>query len=120
MVAATPGGGNQTYGRIPTLTIKPALYASALIAYAAANLLAAIETVVPGGAAQVGTVAAVTAVAGVFSALLVRANRMNKQIVEQWGEMLHTEQAAHRETRERLARVERELSKLSRPGHRPT
>ena len=78
MVAVTPGGGIQDNGRTPTMTIKPALWASALFAWAGINLIAAVDTVLPGGSGQVWAAGLVTAVAAAAGALIVRNMRANR------------------------------------------
>lgn len=125
MVAVTPGGGIQDNGRTPTMTIKPALWASALFAWAGINLIAAVDTVLPGGSGQVWAAGLVTAVAAAAGALIVRNMRANKQLVDQYIQLLaetrttltsqlEDERHAHSETRHQLQDATKRLARLER------
>lgn len=101
------------------MTIKPALWAAALYAWAGGNLLVAIDTVIPGGAGQAWAAGLVTAIAAGASALFVRTMRANKQLVDQYIALLEDERHAHRETRQelrdatkRIARLERQIQRI--------
>lgn len=120
-MAAVAAIGVNEHGRTPTMTLKPAIWAAALLAYAAGNLLVAIDTVVPGGGAQLAGAGLVTAIAAAFSLVLLRNLRANKQIVDQYIRLLRDEHQAHLETRaelldtqKRLTTVERELIAVER------
>ncbi|MCC6227224.1 MAG: hypothetical protein IT195_12580 [Microthrixaceae bacterium] len=100
------------------MTIKPAIWAATLYAWAAGNLIVAIDTVIPGGAAQAWAAGLVTAVAAAAGALLVRNMRANKQLVDQYIQLLEDERHAHRETRQELRDAMARIGRLERKVQR--
>lgn len=109
---APAGGGTHHERGIPSMTIKPAIYAAALIQLFGLQLLVAIDDVTGGRGATVGAAALIGVVATAAGGLLLKNVAANKQLFAQAMEQLAAEQHSHAITRERLDRVEAELTAL--------
>ena len=109
---APAGGGTHHERGIPSMTIKPAIYAAALVYAAAAQLIIAIDDVTGGRATTIGAAGLIGVVATAAGGLLLKNVQANKQLFSQAMEQLAAEQASHANTRARLDRVEAELLAL--------
>lgn len=116
---APAGGGTHHERGIPDMSIKPALYAAALVYMAGAQLVLAIDDVTGGRATTIGAAGLIGVVATAAGGLLIKNVAANKQLFAQAMEQLAAEQHSHAITRERLDRVEAELVALRfGDGHR--
>ena len=116
---APAGGGIHHERGTPSMTIKPAIYAAALLYMAGAQLIIAIDDVTGGRATTIGAAGLIGLVATAAGGLLLKNVQANKQLFAQAMEQLAAEQRSHAVTRERLDRVEAELVALRfGEGHR--